>query len=103
MTGSGIETAAHVLESPRMTMMFCSFARAPLILRVYGQAKMIRPKDSDWIELSALFPIKRESRQTFDLKIELVQTSCGYAVPHYEFLGERDTLHNWADNESDSE
>ena len=44
LTGSGNETAAHVLEQPRMTLMFCSFEGKPLILRVYGKARSIHPR-----------------------------------------------------------
>ncbi|HBC55982.1 MAG TPA: pyridoxamine 5'-phosphate oxidase family protein, partial [Gammaproteobacteria bacterium] len=30
------------------------------------------------------------------LQIDLVQTSCGFAVPYYEFTGDRNTLTDWA-------
>jgi hypothetical protein len=97
LTGSGNETAAHVLENGRMTVMFCSFDKQPLILRLYGQARASHPRDDDWSELSALFPSFVGSRQIFDLQVELVQGSCGYAVPYYELKGERPTLTNWAE------
>lgn len=98
LTGSGNESAAHVLENRRMTVMFCSFSKQPLILRLYGQARAVHPRDSDWGELAGLFPHNTGARQVFELNIELVQTSCGYAVPYYEFGGERPTLAKWADN-----
>lgn len=97
LTGSGNETAAHVLENSRMTVMFCSFDKQPLILRLYGQARVSHPRDDDWSKLSALFPSFVGARQIFDLEVELVQGSCGYAVPFYELKGERPTLTNWAD------
>src|SRR3954469_16538580 len=53
-TGSGNETAVHLLETNRMRMMFCSFAREPLILRLYGAARTVQPGDADWSELSGL-------------------------------------------------
>lgn len=99
LTGSGNETAAHVLENGRMTVMFCSFDKQPLILRVYGSAKVIHPKDKDWQALIEKFPEHVGARQIFDLDIELVQTSCGFAVPFYEFIEERDTLVKWADKQ----
>lgn len=102
LTGSGNETAAHVLENGRMTVMFCSFEKQPLILRVYGSARVIHPKNSEWGELISHFPDYTGARQIFDLKIGLVQTSCGFAVPYYEFTGERDTLVKWADNRTRS-
>ena len=97
LTGSGNETAAHVLENGRMTIMFCSFDKQPLILRLYGRATTIHPRDEQWSELSALFPAYVGARQIFTLDLDLVQTSCGYAVPYYELQGERPTLSKWAD------
>jgi hypothetical protein len=98
LTGSGNETAAHVLENSRMTVMFCSFEKQPLILRLYGDATTTHPRDARWGELSALFPEYTGARQIFTLDVELVQTSCGYAVPYYTLQGERPTLDKWADN-----
>jgi len=98
LTGSGNETAAHVLENGRMTVMFCSFDKQPLILRLYGQATATHPRDEKWGELVALFPEYVGARQIFELELELVQTSCGYAVPYYELKGERPTLTKWSDN-----
>jgi len=97
LTGSGNESAAHVLENGRMTVMFCSFDKQPLIMRLYGMASVIHPRDDDWAELAALFPDYAGARQIFRLKLDLVQTSCGYAVPRYQLIEERSTLTNWAD------
>lgn len=97
LTGSGNETAAHVLENARMTVMFSSFDKQPLILRVYGKAEVVYPKDEKWNKLIEHFPEYTGARQIFDLNIDLVQTSCGFAVPYYDFVSERDTLVNWAD------
>ena len=97
LTGSGNETAAHMLENPRMTIMFCSFDKQPLILRLYGSAKAIHPRDAEWSELIDLFPGFTGARQIFDMTVNLVQTSCGYAVPLFELKGERPTLTKWAD------
>lgn len=46
VTGSGNETAAHVQIDPRMTIMFCAFEGPPLILRLYGTAKVIHKNDA---------------------------------------------------------
>lgn len=96
LTGSGNETAAHVLENRRMTLMFCSFTKQPLILRLYGMAGIVSPGDEVWPELVGLFPDYVGARQIFRLELDLVQTSCGYAVPYYQLLGERPTLTNWS-------
>lgn len=99
LTGSGNETATHVLENRRMTVMFCSFDKHPLILRLYGNAKVIHPRDDDWNKFTPLFPEYIGTRQFFELDLELVQTSCGYAVPYYSLKGERPTLSKWADKQ----
>lgn len=92
LTGSGNETSAHVQKSSRMTIMMNAFEGKPLILRIYGQAKVIHHLDDEWKKFIDLFPYSEGSRQMFDLSIELVQTSCGWAVPEYEFKKERDIL-----------
>ncbi|SEE28809.1 pyridoxamine 5'-phosphate oxidase family protein [Ruania alba] len=95
-TGSGNETAAHLLDTPRMTVMFCSFERAPMILRLYGTARAVHEPDAEWDELYGLFPPMRGARNIFVLDIDLVQTSCGYGVPFYEFESERPLMDSWA-------
>lgn len=101
LTGSGNETAAHVQENPRMTLMFTSFDEKPLILRIYGSAKVIHDDHQDWQLLFPLFPSQPGARQIFDLKVDLVQTSCGTAVPYYEFVGERKHLNIWAEKKGE--
>ncbi|MFD1158236.1 pyridoxamine 5'-phosphate oxidase family protein [Roseovarius aestuarii] len=102
-TGSGNETAGHLAQNNRMTLMWCSFSKQPMILRAYGTARAIHPRDADWPELAANFPEELGMRQIYDMKIEMVQKSCGYAVPYFEHAGERDTLKHWAaDKGSDS-
>jgi len=96
VTGSGNETAAHMQENDRMTIMFCAFEGRPKILRLYGQAKTIHCDDKDWNELYALFDPLPGARQIFDVSIDLVHTSCGFGVPLYEFVGQREMLNAWA-------
>ncbi len=95
VTGSGNETSAHVQASPRMTIMFCAFEGDPLILRLYGKARVIHHNDAEWQELAALFPPLPGARQIFDVAIDLAQTSCGEAVPFFDYAGEREQLINW--------
>ena len=89
LSGSGNETAAHVRELPRMTLMFCAFEGDAMILRVYGTAKVLHPDDEGWDQLIAQFPNMPGSRQIFELEIDLVQTSCGTGVPLMDFVAER--------------
>jgi hypothetical protein len=97
VTGSGNETAAHLLEDPRMTLMWCSFTTRPLILRAYGTARTSASGAADWAELYAQFPDTPGARQIFELDVDLVQSSCGYAVPFMDFRAPRDTLKGWAE------
>ncbi|GAB3121791.1 pyridoxamine 5'-phosphate oxidase family protein [Novispirillum itersonii] len=96
VTGSGNESAAHVRLNPRMTLMFCAFSGKPVILRLYGRARVLHPHDADWTEMAALFPALPGARQIFDVQVDLVQTSCGMAVPFYEYAGDRSALNDWA-------
>lgn len=102
-TGSGNETSTHVQENGRMTIMWCSFDKKPLILKLYGNAKVIHPRDKEWDEMSGHFDDFVGTRQFFEFDISLVLTSCGYGVPYYEYKGERDTLIKWADNKGRDE
>lgn len=101
VTGSGNETAAHVQQNPRMTLMFCAFTGKPMILRAYGQARVIHPRDSDWSLLFPRFEALPGARQIFDLDIELVQTSCGMGVPLFDFVGEREALRRWSETKGE--
>jgi hypothetical protein len=96
LTGSGNETAAHLRENPRMTLMFCSFEREPLILRLYGTGRMVQPGDAEWQNLYDLFDPQVGARQIYDVAVDLVQTSCGYAVPYMTFDRDRPMLDDWA-------
>ena len=96
LTGSGNETSAHVQQLPRMTIMFCAFEGAPVILRMYGMAEVLHQGDRDWENYRGLFPTLPGSRQIFILHIDLVQTSCGMGVPLFEYGGDRDALNQWA-------
>lgn len=97
LTGSGNETAAHVAENGRMTIMFCSFTEKPLILRLYGQARAVHPRDADWQALRSLFASVIGARQVIDMEVDLVHTSCGWGVPICEYVSERQKLQEWAD------
>ncbi len=101
LTGSGNETAAHILDTPRMTLMFCAFEGKPWIVRLFGTPSMVQPGEDGWNELVGLFPAQRGARQVFVLDVDLVLTSCGFGVPLYSFEGERDVLDAWASKKGD--
>jgi len=99
VTGSGNETAAHLRLENRMTMMFCAFEGAPLILRLYGRGRAIARGSAEYDELLRTHFNNEErpgARQMILLEVEAVQTSCGYGVPLFDYVSERDTLTRWA-------
>ena len=98
LTGSGNETAAHLALDPRMTLMWCSFTARPLILRAYGTARAVHPRDANWTDLAAHLPDQPGARQIYDVTVDLVQTSCGYAVPLMDAARERPVLRKWAED-----
>ncbi len=97
-TGSGNETAAHLLQVNRMTLMWCSFTTRPMIMRAFGPARILHPRDADWAKMAAHFPPDFAARQLFDMQVDLLQTSCGYGVPFFDYAHERDTMQHWADD-----
>jgi hypothetical protein len=97
LTGSGNETAAHLIKNNRMTIMFCDFDGKPLILRLYGKANTFHIRDEGFEQYINLFEANVGARQIFEMEIDLVQTSCGFGVPLMDFREERSLLTNWAE------
>jgi hypothetical protein len=96
-TGSGIETASHVLDNGRITFMFCAFDGPPLILRLYGRGRVVLPGSPQWSELAPAFPADRPGvRQIIAAELTRVQTSCGEAVPLLDYVGDRGQLLEWS-------
>ena len=105
LTGSGSETAAHLRADGRITLMFCALDEPPNILRLYGYGTSIPRATSDYASLLASFFNNEEplgARQIVRIDIDLVQTSCGYGVPLFEYVGERETLRRWAEHKGDA-
>ncbi len=98
LTGSGNETATHLRFTPRMTIMFCAFEGKPLILRLYGSARVYHPRDPQYEKYLSLFPEIPGSRQIIEMAIELVQSSCGTGVPLMQYQEDRTLLVDWARN-----
>lgn len=92
LTGSGNETAAHLLENGRLTFMFCSFDRNPLILRLYCRGRAVHPGDAEWDALATRLPAIVGTRQFIVGDIVSGQTSCGFGLPFYTYEGERGTI-----------
>lgn len=98
LTGSGNETSAHLARNDRITVMFCAFEGHPRILRLYGTATTVHRHDAQWETMLAHFDERPGTRNIIDCQVDLVQTSCGMAVPYFDYAGERDDLIRWAEN-----
>ena len=104
VTGSGNETAAHIRADGRMTLMFCAFEGAPMILRLYGLGSVLQRDSATYSELLATAFAGEErpgARQIIMLDVDLVLTSCGYGVPLFDYAGERATLTRWAESKGE--
>jgi hypothetical protein len=101
LTGSGIETVAHVRENGRLTIMLCAFEGRPRILRLYGRGRVVGPTDAEWDELVSRFPKMPGIRSVVVVELERIADSCGYGVPLYEYRGERSQLGAWAEKKGE--
>jgi hypothetical protein len=95
LTGSGNETAAHLLHDGRITIMFCSFDQNASIARIYGRGAVVRPTDARWTELAGHFNKLPGVRQIMEIRVESAMTSCGYGVPRMSEMTARDTLEKY--------
>jgi hypothetical protein len=103
LTGSGIETAAHVQENGRIVIMFCSFAGPPKILRLHGRGKVVYPNDPQFAQLHPLFADHPGTRAIILVTLTRISDSCGYAVPLLDFVSKRDTLDRWTEKKGPEE
>ena len=96
LTGSGVETIAHVRENGRIVLMFCAFEGPPKILRLHGHGRVVEASSEELGELAELFPAHRSMRSIIVVEISRVSESCGYGVPLMTYVGERSQLQEWA-------
>ena len=105
LTGSGNETAAHLLADGRLTLMCCAFEGPPMILRLYGKGRVIAWRSQEYDRLLAEHFGAKETpgaRQMIWLDVDGVQTSCGMNVPLFDYSGERDQLIRWAEKQGEA-
>lgn len=98
-TGSGIETTAHVRENGRIVVMFCAFEGSPRVVRFHGRGEIVTAGDARFADLIANFPPHPGTRSIVYMRLDRVSTSCGHAVPFFEFQGHRDTLDRWCQSQ----
>ena len=97
LTGSGIETVAHLRENGRITIMFCAFDGKPNIVRLYGRGEVIPTGEPAADALLPRFGEYPGARSVIRVQVDRVSTSCGYGVPLLEYAGERDELLKFAE------
>ncbi|MFK7933118.1 MAG: pyridoxamine 5'-phosphate oxidase family protein [Saprospiraceae bacterium] len=101
LTGSGAETIAHLSENQRITIMFCAFTGRPNILRFYGKGRVLEKGSAEFNELYPQFNAHRGARSIIVIDVTRIADSCGYSVPKYEFVEDRDVLDKWCERKSD--
>ncbi|MGE4608075.1 MAG: pyridoxamine 5'-phosphate oxidase family protein [Myxococcota bacterium] len=102
LTGSGIETVAHMRENGRITFLFCAFDGPPRLLRLHGRGEAIEPGDPEWDALFSHFPEYPNARSIIRARLDRIADSCGYGVPQYTFEGQRTQLQEWAERKGET-
>jgi hypothetical protein len=101
LTGSGVETIAHLRDNGRITIMFCAFAGPPRICRLYGRGTVHTVGSAAFDALAGEFPALPGARAVIDVDVTRISTSCGFGVPVMDLVGSRDDLDNWARRKGD--
>ncbi|MGI9518812.1 MAG: pyridoxamine 5'-phosphate oxidase family protein [Pirellulaceae bacterium] len=97
LTGSGVETIAHLRENGRIVLMFCALTGPPKIVRLHGQGTVVTPDLPDFAELRARFPQHVGERSVISVELTRIGDSCGFSIPRFEYIDERDTLVRWTE------
>lgn len=101
LTGSGVETIAHLRENRRITFMFCAFDGPPKIFRLYGKGEVVLPGDELFHVVHQHFPHRIGIRSYIVTDLTRITDSCGYGVPQYEFKKDRDHMIKWAEHKGE--
>ena len=102
LTGSGVETIAHLRENGRITICFCAFEGTPKILRLYGHGSVIEPQHPDFPALRGHFAEYDGVRSIVRVALTRIADSCGYGVPRYRYEGPRPQLGDWTRRKGDA-
>jgi hypothetical protein len=97
LTGSGIETLAHLRENGRVCLMFCAFEGRPRILRLHGRGEAFEPGQPGWDALRGHFPEIPGARAIIRVDVRRIADSCGWGVPLFRYEGQRDQLVRFAE------
>ena len=96
LTGSGVETIAHLRENGRIVVMFCAFEGPPRIVRLHGRGRVVRPEDPGFDALAGRFTPRPGVRSVVEIEVTRIADSCGFGVPLLTYQGERPQLDAWA-------
>jgi hypothetical protein len=103
LTGSGVETIAHLRDNGRITIMFCALEGPPKIARLYGRGEVVLPGDADFADLAAGFEAQPGTRSIIRVRLDRIGDSCGYGVPRFSYEGERRQLTEWAERKGEEQ
>jgi hypothetical protein len=103
LTGSGIETVAHLKENGRIVFLFCSFDQTPRIVRLHGKGVVHERGTPEFEALLAHFVPYPGMRSIIRAVLTRISDSCGYGVPRFEYLGDRKTLVDYWENKGEAE
>jgi len=98
LTGSGVETIAHLRDNGRITFMFCAFEGPPRIVRLQGRGRVIEQADPEFPDWRKRFPEHDGVRSVIVVELDRLSDSCGYAVPLMSYSGERTQMQAWLDH-----
>ena len=96
LTGSGIETAAHLKENGRMVVMFCAFEGPPKIVRLHGRGEYLEAGTAEFAVVAGRFQARPGMRGAVVVHVSRVSVSCGHGVPLMEYRGDRKLIEEWA-------
>lgn len=97
LTGSGVETIAHLRENGRIVLMFTAFDGRPQIVRLHGRGRVVELDDAEFAELAQRFPRNPGTRSVIVIDVDRISDSCGYAVPRMDYIADRDVLDLWSE------
>lgn len=103
LTGSGAESLAHIRQNGRIVVMFCAFEGPPNIVRLHGQGTVHTQGEESFDQLQWRFPPLPGARAVVTVDVSRVSSSCGFAVPFFDHVGDRDLLEKWSERKTDEE
>ena len=103
LTGSGVETIAHIRENGRITLMVCAFAGPPRIVRLQCTGDVVERGHEEWPELLRHFPDRPGARAVIRARVDRLSSSCGFSIPFMDYVSERTTLDEWSGRKPDAD